>query len=95
MVPDYATVKVGKVVPMFSGRCIKRGLYKAANGRLINSDVNSAANILVKEIGNEWLVRQLEAGQGVMDTPVTFKHIDLLLEARLRPCETTSNREAA
>lgn len=95
VVPDYAAVKVRKVVPMFSGQRIKRGLYKAANGRLINSDVNGAANILVKEIGNEWLVRQLEAGQGVMDTPVTVKHIDLLLEARRRPCETTSNREAA
>ena len=32
----------------FSGRRIKRGLYQAKNGRLINADVNGAANILRK-----------------------------------------------
>ncbi len=30
-----------------------------------------------------------------MGTPVAVKHIDLLLEAGLRPRETLSNREAA
>jgi len=30
----------------FSGRRIKRGLYRAKNGRIINADVNGAANIL-------------------------------------------------
>ena len=32
----------------FSGRRIKRGLYQAKNGRLVNADVNGAANILRK-----------------------------------------------
>ncbi len=32
----------------FSGKRIKRGLYQTANGRLINADVNGAANILRK-----------------------------------------------
>ena len=31
-----------------SGRRVKRGLYKTANGTLINSDTNGAANILRK-----------------------------------------------
>ena len=32
----------------FSGKRIKRGLYRTKNGRLINADVNGAANILRK-----------------------------------------------
>ena len=37
---------------VFSGRRIKRGLYKASVGRSINSDVNAAYNILRKAIPN-------------------------------------------
>ncbi|MFZ2290694.1 MAG: hypothetical protein WAV92_13640, partial [Halopseudomonas yangmingensis] len=94
-IPDYQAVKEGKVVPLFSGRRVKRGLYKTGSGVLLNSDVNGAANILRKEIGDDWLISQIEAGKGVMGTPVAVKHIDLLLEAGLRPRETMSNREAA
>ncbi|MBQ7475993.1 MAG: transposase [Selenomonadaceae bacterium] len=36
----------------FSGKRIKRGLYKSAGGRLINADVNGAANILRKSKQN-------------------------------------------
>ena len=32
----------------FSGKRVKRGLYRAADGRLINADVNGALNILRK-----------------------------------------------
>ena len=32
----------------FSGKRIKRGLYQAKSGRIINADVNGAANILRK-----------------------------------------------
>ena len=32
----------------FSGKRIKRGLYQTASGKLINADVNGAANILRK-----------------------------------------------
>ena len=41
--------------PKFSGRRIKRGLYKAGNGRLINADVNGAYNILRKGLANNQL----------------------------------------
>ena len=34
--------------PRFSGRRIKRGLYRAGDGRLINADVNGSYNILRK-----------------------------------------------
>ena len=36
----------------FSGKRIKRGLYRARNGRIINADVNGAANILRKSKQN-------------------------------------------
>ena len=34
--------------PAFSGRRIQRGLYRAADGRHINADVNGAYNIMRK-----------------------------------------------
>lgn len=34
--------------PKFSGRRVKRGLYKSSNGQLINADVNGSCNILRK-----------------------------------------------
>ena len=36
----------------FSGKRIKRGLYRAKNGSLINADVNGSYNILRKEVGD-------------------------------------------
>ncbi|MEG3832696.1 IS200/IS605 family accessory protein TnpB-related protein [Microcoleus sp. MON2_D6] len=38
--------------PVFTGKRIKRGLYKTSSGQLINSDVNAAYNILRKAIPN-------------------------------------------
>lgn len=37
-----------KTKPLFSGRRVKRGLYKSKNGTLINADINGSANILRK-----------------------------------------------
>ena len=34
--------------PKFSGRRVKRGLYKSSYGRLINADLNGALNIIRK-----------------------------------------------
>jgi IS605 OrfB family transposase len=39
-----------KAIPVFSGRRVKRGLYKSPQG-LINADINAALNILRKETG--------------------------------------------
>ena len=36
--------------PVFTGKRVKRGLYKTSVGQLINSDVNAAYNILRKAI---------------------------------------------
>jgi putative transposase len=37
-----------KPAPIFSGKRVKRGLYRAANGRHINADVNGSYNIMCK-----------------------------------------------
>lgn len=44
-VPDY---KKGETPPEFSGKRTRRGLYRSADGILINADVNGAANIIRK-----------------------------------------------
>jgi putative transposase len=45
MLPIYDTTKPA---PTFSGRRVKRGLYRAADGTPINADVNGAYNIMRK-----------------------------------------------
>lgn len=47
--PTYS--EENKVKPLFSGRRVKRGLYKCKSG-LLNADVNGALNILRKELGD-------------------------------------------
>ena len=49
-IPVYG--KTGTNDVAFSGKRIKRGLYKTSVGQLINSDVNTAYNILRKAIPN-------------------------------------------
>ena len=91
--PDYDRVKRGEqAVPAFSGRRIKRGLYKTRDGKLLNADVNGSGNILRKEIGDDWLREQIRLNKGLMDRPIAIKHIDRLLEGSPRVSETTSNR---
>ena len=95
VIPDYDAARQQK--PTFSGRRVKRGLYRTASRQQINADINGSANILRKEIGNEWITDHLRAGKGVVDTPMTITHIDarLSLEACQRASETTSNGAAA
>ncbi|MCC3638234.1 MAG: transposase, partial [Microcoleus sp. PH2017_37_MFU_D_B] len=49
-IPVYGNI--GAQDAKFSGKRIKRGLYKTSCGRLINADVNGAYNILRKAIPN-------------------------------------------
>jgi putative transposase len=44
--PDYDGARAES--PNFSGRWVQRGLYRAADGRYINADVNGACNIIRK-----------------------------------------------
>ena len=79
----------------FSGRRIKRGLYQAKDGRLLNADVNGAINIGRKEFGDEWFRQLLELDGGVMDTPAVVRDLHqcfdlgILLKAGVRPHETS------
>jgi len=50
IVPIYGTKS--EVKPVFSGRRVKRGLYKTDDGRLINADTNGSLNIARKVIPN-------------------------------------------
>ena len=46
--------------PKFSGRRIKRGLYRTGDGQLINADVNGSYNILRKGLMNNHLSLQMD-----------------------------------
>lgn len=70
-VPTYDSKKKNEV--KFSGRRVKRGLYKTVKGYLLNADVNGAANILRKEIGDGWLRPALESIRALWTTPVVWK----------------------
>ena len=54
----------------FSGRRIQRGLYKSKSGRLINADVNGAANILRKSKQN---FNFEELCAGLLDSPLRIR----------------------
>ena len=45
VIPDY---QQAKAKPKFSGRRVKRGMYKAKSGRKLNADVNGSFNIMLK-----------------------------------------------
>ena len=54
----------------FSGKRIKRGLYRSKSGRLINADVNGAANILRKSKQNLNIERLCV---GFLDNPLRIR----------------------
>ena len=58
----------------FSGQRIKRGLYRSANGFLINADVNGSLNILRKAIPNAFA----EGIKGIVVSPVRVKTYKLV-----------------
>jgi putative transposase len=48
----------------FSGKRIKRGLYRTKDGTLINADINGASNILRKVVPNAFGTKGIEDGVG-------------------------------
>lgn len=65
-IPNYGDTNI----PEFSGRRVKRGLYRTKNGYEFNADVNGALNILRKSN-----VVSLEAlyARGEVDTPIRIR----------------------
>jgi putative transposase len=49
-IPVYG--KEGKKKPTFSGKRVKRGMYKSKSGRMFNADVNGSFNIMRKALPN-------------------------------------------
>ena len=54
----------------FSGKRIKRGLYKTSSGKLLNADVNGALNIMRKSSVVDLTVLY---GRGEVDTPIRIR----------------------
>ena len=54
----------------FSGSRIKRGMYKTANGKMLNADINGALNILYK---SSVVDLSILYGRGEVDTPVRIR----------------------
>ena len=57
-----------KEKPKFSGKRMKRGLYRASDRRLINADVNGSYNIIRKVSPNTF------GSEGVEDGKARFSH---------------------
>jgi len=51
--------------PVFSGRRVKRGMYKASDKRKINADINGSYNIMRKASPNVFRNNGVEDGKGV------------------------------
>ncbi|MHB1407862.1 MAG: RNA-guided endonuclease InsQ/TnpB family protein, partial [Desulfitobacteriaceae bacterium] len=63
--PEYDLER--KDAPIFSGKRVKRGLYRSANGQDINADLNGAANILRKAFPD---VDLIAVDRGLLKNPV-------------------------
>lgn len=82
VIPNFDP-KQDKAKPVFSGKRIKRGLYRSSDGHLINADINGAANIGRKELGDEWLKKLLELDGGVfVDTPAIVRNLHACMGVR-------------
>ena len=50
----------------FSGKRVKRGLYRTSNGRYVNADINGAGNTIRKVAPDAFGLRAVEDGKGVL-----------------------------
>ncbi|MEO8955774.1 MAG: transposase [Ktedonobacteraceae bacterium] len=62
--------KSGDEKHTFSGKRVKRGLYRASNGRSINADINGAGNIIRKVAPDAFGSEGVEDGKGVLASVV-------------------------
>jgi IS605 OrfB family transposase len=71
---DFLPVKVGEKPDNWqpSGKRIKRGLYRSAQGLILNADVNGAANIIRKsKVAIDSLIERM--GSGLLTNPLRIK----------------------
>ncbi|GHO96336.1 hypothetical protein KSF_063840 [Reticulibacter mediterranei] len=50
----------------FSGKRVKRGLYRASDGRVINADINGAGNTIRKVAPDAFRLKAVEGGKAVL-----------------------------
>lgn len=63
LIPIYD--KDAKDKPVFSGKRVKRGLYKTKDGYFINADVNGALNTIIKAVPDAFKLRD----RGLVSSP--------------------------
>ena len=71
---DLWPVKVGKKPDNWqpSGKRIKRGLYRSAQGLILNADINGAANIIRKsKVAIDSIIERV--GSGLLTNPLRIK----------------------
>jgi putative transposase len=56
--------------PVFSGKRVKRGLYRASNGRLVNADINGAGNSIRKVVPDAFGLEGIEDGKAIVTSLV-------------------------
>ncbi len=66
----------------YKGKRIKRGLFRAGDGRLINADVNGSANIVRKAFPNAFV----EGIQGVVVRPVRVTPYKMVARGKCNIC---------
>ncbi|MCL1467709.1 RNA-guided endonuclease InsQ/TnpB family protein [Argonema galeatum] len=66
----------------YKGKRIKRGLFRAGDGRLINADVNGSANIIRKAFPNAYA----EGIQGVVVRPVRVTPYKMVVRGKCNIC---------
>jgi putative transposase len=71
----------------FSGRRVKRGLYRASNNRYINADVNGAYNIVRKVAPDAFIAEGVEDGKRVA-TPSVVHPVRVVIP-RTKPRKTS------
>ena len=75
-IPDFGVQQDQTV--NFSGKRIRRGLYRTKNGLLVNADIQGSANIGRKELGNDWLRNLLQVDEGALvDAPVVMRRVQV------------------
>ena len=79
--------------PKFSGRRIKRGLYRAKDGRVIHADVQGACNIVRKVAPDAFGSKGVEDGKLVLAPVVVHPGRNVILRRSQRGSSPTSGRD--
>jgi putative transposase len=75
---------------MFSGKRVKRGLYRAKDGRKINADINGAGNVIRKVAPDAFGLRAVEDGNAVLASLVVHPVRLSVLKAQPRALTETA-----